>query len=196
MLENDNLITKKVILLGDTSVGKTSLINAIAGKKFNPNMPSSNSTNYIQKIYGIDSIKYKVNLWDTAGQEKYRQITKLFYKGSDIVIFVYDITVRDTFYSLEDWIKEVKDIIDNKYICGIVGNKRDLYFEEEIKEEEAKQFANKNNMKFKLVSAKNDPKRFDDFLRELLKSESKISKERRNTTTLNKDKKQLNGCNC
>ena len=194
--DSDDCIKTKVILLGESGVGKTSLINAVDGKSFDPRMLSTFSTTFIKKIYKIDSQKYQVNLWDTAGQERYRQLTKLFYKGSDIVIFVYDITSKESFNHLGDWLKEVKDIIENKYICALVGNKNDLYFEEKVKEEEAKIFAHNNNIKFQLVSAKDDPQSFEDFIKELVKDAQLNLEEKVKNTSLKKNKKKKNKCKC
>ena len=187
----------KVILLGDSGVGKTSLINVITGNEFSEETTCTISTTYVAKNYKINSNEYKVNLWDTAGQEKYRQITKLFYKGSDIVIFVYDIASKESFKNLKMWIQEVKDIIDTKYTYALLGNKKDLYINEQVKESEAKKLALEFHMKHKLVSAKTDPKSFDDFLQELIKDSENILKEKNKNVSLEKNnKKEKNKCNC
>ena len=193
---SDDCIEVKVILLGESGVGKTSLINAVDGKDFSDKMLATFSTTFIKKIYKIGSNKYQINLWDTAGQEKYRQLTKLFYKGSDIIIFVYDITSKISFDNLDEWISEVKNIVDNKYVCGLVGNKNDLYFEEKVNEEEAQNLAKNNNIKFQLVSAKTDPKSFEDFLKELIKDAKPNLEEKIKNTILNKKKKKKSKCNC
>ena len=153
----------KIILLGDSGVGKTNLINVCVGQSFNADSKPTNCCSLLTKPLEIKNNKYKINLWDTMGQEAYKGISKLFFREAQIVIFVYDIT------HIEDWIQMANETINEDYICGIVGNKNDLYLQAEVNEEEAKKYAESKKMKFKLVSAKEDPQSFDDFLVELVK---------------------------
>ena len=164
----DNIIEMKGILLGDFAVGKTSLINVSIGKKFDPSERAAIAPNFSKKKIAVNGQEYCINFWDTWGLERLKTLSKIFFKGSQIVIFVYDITSKNSFIRLRKWVEDVENIINNEYICGIVGNKQDLYSEEEVNEEDAKEFANSKGMKFKLVSAKEDPKGFNDFLEELL----------------------------
>ena len=179
--ENENQNEIKAILLGNAGVGKTNLINRAIGLKFDENYNSTSSGIFRTKKIEIGNKIYTVNLWDTAGQEIYRSITKIFVKRSKIVIFVYDITDKKSFDDLEGWIKMCKDLLDNDYICGIAGNKMDLYSIEQVTENEARKFAENQKMKFQLVSAKENPESFDTFLKELIdgnplfKSETNIS---------------------
>ena len=179
--ENENQNEIKAILLGNAGVGKTNLINRAIGLKFDENYNSTSSGIFRTKKIEIGNKSYTVNLWDTAGQEIYKSITKIFVKRSKIVIFVYDITDKKSFDDLEGWIKMCKDLLDNDYICGIAGNKMDLYSIEQVTENEARKFAENQKMKFQLVSAKENPESFDNFLKELIdgnplfKSETNIS---------------------
>lgn len=179
--ENENQNEIKAILLGNAGVGKTNLINRAIGLKFDENYNSTSSGIFRTKKIEIGNKSYTVNLWDTAGQEIYKSITKIFVKRSKIVIFVYDITDKKSFDDLEGWIKMCKDLLDNDYICGIAGNKMDLYSIEQVTENEARKFAENQKMKFQLVSAKENPESFDTFLKELIdgnplfKSETNIS---------------------
>ena len=166
MSDDDNAI--KIILLGNTGVGKTSLIKSIMGVNPSKTEESTYAAYYMQKTFQIEDKEFIVNLWDTAGQEAYLGITKLFYKGSQIIIFVYDITVENSFTSLKDWIKSVKEIIDTEYVCGIVGNKSDLFLKSQVNEEDVKMLAESEGYKFKLASAVNDPKSFEDMVIQLL----------------------------
>ena len=193
----------KVILIGDSGVGKTNLINTSVGLEFEEDKQSTISGSCLEKIIQINKKKYSINLWDTAGQEAYRGVTKLFFNGSQIVILVYDITRHESFESLEDWLKMCKEIINEEdCVYGIVGNKNDLYLNSQVKEEEIQKFANSFNSSFKLVSAKTDPERFTDYLIELVKIYKKLNKgELKNTVKLknennneNIEKKNCFGC--
>ena len=164
--ESFNII--KLILVGDTGTGKTNLIQVSAGLPFNQLALTTTSCSYIQKKIKKDKKEYKVNLWDTIGQEKYRSLTKIFVKDSDIIILVYDITKRDTFESLKYWKQIVEEILGPDLILGVVGNKNDLYLEEKVSEIEGKAYADSIGAKFKLTSAKNNPKEFSDFIEEML----------------------------
>ena len=95
----------KCILVGETGIGKTCLINSLMGYGFNPNEQSSISSSFVTKIIKIGDKSYKVNLWDTIGQEEYHSLTKIFIKDSKLVFFVYDITSRKSFEKLDFWYK-------------------------------------------------------------------------------------------
>ena len=171
MTDENSGTENKVIFLGEAGVGKTSLIKVSIGEKFDKAYNSSISLSFFSKEVNHDNKKYFFNLWDTIGQEKYRSLTKIFFKKSKIVIFVYDITNKVSFENLEFWINSVNEELGNeKYIKAIVGNKSDLYLQEEVSEEEAKQFkqfAISKGAKFIKCSAKDNPLNFIKFLDEL-----------------------------
>ena len=158
----------KVILVGEMGTGKTSLINTAIGLQFQEKLASTTTNSIMNKIVKINGKTYSINLWDTIGQEKYRSLTKIFMKGAKIVIFVYDITRKETFEQLDFWFENTKEVLGNKPILGIVGNKSDLYIKEDVKEEVAEEYAKKKGVPFRLTSAKT-PKNFSDFLEELVK---------------------------
>ena len=168
VIEEDKANSIKIILVGDSGTGKTNLIAVSAGMEFNSNSLTTTSCSYVQKIINKEGKDYKVNLWDTIGQEKYRSLTKIFLKDSKIVIFVYDITNRETFESLVFWKKIIDEVLGNEPIFGVVGNKMDLYYEEKVKEEEGEEYANSIGAKFLLTSAKNDSKGFNKFIEQML----------------------------
>jgi small GTP-binding protein len=185
--ENENINEIKMIVIGDSGVGKTNLINTSIGIDFLENNNSTVSGSFISKQFIINDKKYNVNIWDTAGQEQYRSITKLFFKGSEIVILVYDITKPETFDSLDTWYSMCQDIIGNEVVYGVVGNKIDLYLQEQVLEEDAQKFAEAINAKFKIVSAKERPKEFVDFLKQLVIDYKSLDNiERRDSIILNK----------
>ena len=185
----------KIILLGN-SPGKTSLINSLIGLKFNENTLSTLTPSYTEKVIEIGNKKYYVNLWDTCSQEKYISVTKLFFKDSDILILVYDITNKRSFEDLPFWLQAFNNYIGNVPIIGVVGNKKDLYKKKEVNEEEAKEYANKINAFFTLTSAKNDPSSFYSFIRDLLKEYIKKKNEIKKfknieTSLVENDRKKL-----
>ena len=149
----------KVILLGDTGVGKTSIINRYINNKFDPDNDSTLSSSFSTKEVIKNDVLYRLNLWDTIGQEKYNAITNILIKGSNIVILVYSVDSLSSFENIDFWYNNIKDILqEDKYILAIVGNKSDLINEDEsiISEEEARNFAKGKNAYFKLISAKED----------------------------------------
>ena len=130
-------------------------------------MINENNINII-KLIKRNKKEYKVNLWDTIGQERYRALTKIFVKDSNIVIFVYDITNRETFESLPYWKKIIEDILGKDLTLGVVGNKIDLFLNEKVKENEGEEYAESIGAKFLLTSAKINPNQFSKFIEEML----------------------------
>ena len=159
----------KVILIGNSGVGKTNLINISTGGEFNEIEKSSTTASYSKKQMNIDGDLYNLSLWDTIGQEKLRHLSKLFFNNSKIVIFVYDITQKTTFEGLSSWHEEIKQVLGEDIIKGVVGNKQDLFMKEEVGEEEGEKYAKSINAKFRLTSAKTDGEGFIIFLELLLK---------------------------
>jgi small GTP-binding protein len=164
----------KIILIGDSGVGKTNLINTCVGLGFNESENPTVTGYFNSKTMVVNDKTYTLNLWDTAGQESYRGLTQLFFRGAEIIILVYDITSRKTFESLDEWYEISEDTINNEHIYGIVGNKNDLFVNAEITEEEGDNYAKSKNAKFKLVSAKETPGSFIKFVEELVIDYKKI----------------------
>ena len=201
-LDEEDKETIKVILIGNEGVGKTNLINVASGRGFNENEKSSLTASYLKKLIKLNDKNYIISLWDTIGQEKLRTLSKLFFKNSKIVIYVYDITNHDTFNGLASWDKDVNDMIGNDVIKAVLGNKQDLYLKEQVTEEEASKYAQTLNAKFTLTSAKKDPEGISIFLEELLKeyidknTKSKDKGDLRSASIIikKKKKKEKNGC--
>ena len=162
----------KIILLGESHVGKTSLISAFNGDKFEEDIISTICFSSIKKDITINNIKYKIEIWDTAGQERYRSVNQLFIKGSQIVIFVYDITNKDSFSKLSFWVNYVRDLLSIDVVYGVVGNKMDLFEKYEndklVDGEEGRNFAEKIGALFTETSCKENPKVFCRFIKELI----------------------------
>ena len=159
----------KIILLGESGVGKSSIILRYYKNLFDPKLPSTFGSTFIIKKLEIDNVTYKLNIWDTTGQEKYHSVTKLFVHGADIVILVYAINNIDSFQKLDYWYNLIKDNCPENVILGIVGNKYDLFNDENIiPEEKGENYAKVKNAIFKLVSAKDDKKGIDSLFDELM----------------------------
>ena len=167
-MENSDGDEIKVILVGESGTGKTSLINATMGLKFQEHLETTSTNSFSSKTITINNRDYVLNLWDTIGQEKFRSLTKIFIKDSKIVILVYDITQQQSFNELDYWYKIIHDILGDEPIIGVCGNKNDLISKEQVKEEVAKKYAQEKNIGFKLTSAKN-PLTFNKFLEDLVK---------------------------
>ena len=178
-MEKENIL--KVVLLGETATGKTNLINVFLGNKFNPMSIPTLNPNSCEKKVNIYDTNYTINMWDTIGQEKYRSMTKMFLKGTNIVIFVYDITKKSTFTELNFWKKLVDDELGDMPIFGICANKIDLFNMEEVTKLEGEEFANKIDAIFAETSAKEDPSGFNNFIIKLIK------KYHRNKNNINND---------
>ena len=160
----------KVILLGESGVGKTSLINVSIGQQFNPEITSTLNTTYFEQKLEYNDKKYAYCLWDTAGQEVYRALNKIFMKGAKIIMLVYSIDSKKSFEELNYWIGNVKETLgDGNYIMAIIANKADKFEEEEVSDKEGKEFAKKHNAKYCVTSALNNAKEFKAFLEELVK---------------------------
>ena len=150
----------KVIILGETGVGKTSIINRFINDEFNPdNDIETLGSTFFRKSIKRQNTVYKLQIWDSIGQEKYHSITRLFIKGSNIVLLVYSIDSRESFEELNHWLNTLKDILDkNKYILGIVASKSDLVNEEIVSRKEGEEFAKKTGGIFRAVSSKENNK--------------------------------------
>ena len=175
-MDGEKVETKdvKVIILGETGVGKTSIINRFINDEFNPdNDIETLGSTFFRKSIKRQNTVYKLQIWDSIGQEKYHSITRLFIKGSNIVLLVYSIDSRESFEELNHWLNTLKDILDkNKYILGIVASKSDLVNEEIVSQNEGEEFAKKTGGIFRAVSSKENNKinlLFDILIDELSK---------------------------
>ena len=167
-MEDDKII--KIILLGESGVGKTNLIQVALGQPFQKEKISTLISSYYESEIIIQNKKYVYTLWDTAGQEVYRSLNKSFIKDSKIVILVFAINNRKSFEEIDYWINSVKESLEeNKYIMALVANKSDLFDEQEIPDEEIMKKGKELNIKTKITSAAEDSVGFKMFLEELLK---------------------------
>ncbi len=149
----------KVVLLGDSGVGKTCIISRYISGTFDQNSPSTNGASYASKIITFEHLNKQISLdiWDTAGQEKYKSLTKFFYKDAAVAILVYDITQNESFENMKNyWLGQLKEFGTKNIILGVAGNKCDMYEKEVVNENEARKFAEEIGAFFNVTSAKNN----------------------------------------
>jgi small GTP-binding protein len=159
----------KIILIGDSKTGKTSIVNQYIYKQFSYNFLSTIGIGNSQKEIVFDNKKIILDIWDTAGQEKFRALTRIFYKNAKAVIIVYSITNKQTFDEAKNyWYEQVKQNCHSDVIIAIAANKCDLYENENVKYEEAEAFANQINAVIKETTATNH-KQIDELVTELIK---------------------------
>ena len=168
MSEEDQII--KVILIGNSGVGKTSIINRFYLNKFEEKQNITFTANFIVKNINIDGKTVILNVWDTAGQEKFKSVNKIFIKNSNIIIFVYDITNHKSFEELDFWYKLIIDESEEDAIFGLAGNKADIVEKESVSIEEGQKRAEKWGATFALLSAKEDKAGISSFFTELVKN--------------------------
>ena len=168
MSKDDDVLEIKMILLGETAVGKTSIISRYVENTFSSDLMSSTSMTYVQKNITIDKQKIQLNIWDTVGQERYRSLSKLFFKDTKIVVLVYSITNLQSFEGLTYWLNLYKESIGDEAILGVVGNKSDLFLKQEVDEEKGEEFAKNNGAIFSLVSAKDNKAQLDEYINKLI----------------------------
>lgn len=147
----------KVVLLGESGVGKTSIITQFIDETFMEDQQSTNGATFSTKMVTCSNGKQiKFDIWDTAGQEKYRALTKMFYKDASAAILVYDITRQESFNELKTyWAEQIRDNSPKKIVLGVAANKSDLLEQEAVDEGEARAFAKEMNAIFNATSAKN-----------------------------------------
>ena len=154
----------KTILVGNSGVGKTSLITQLVRKTFDeeylPTIAGDKSTKEID----VNGKTLTLEIWDTAGQEMYKNVNKIFMKNSKIVILVYDMTQEESFKGLDSWFKQVEEVNDIKNIqFGVVANKSDLYEDRVIDKEEGENYAKSINAVFGETSSMDYDSVFDFF---------------------------------
>jgi len=158
----------KVVLIGDAGVGKSSILYNITNNQFFHNYNMTIGVEYNSKIVTKDAKYIKLQIWDTAGQEIFRSITKSYYRNNSVIIVVYDTTDYDSFLNVENWLKDIKDFA-NESLIYLVGNKIDDHHMRKVSFDEGNNFAKKHNLNFIELSAKNceGKKLFDDIILKL-----------------------------
>ena len=141
----------KFIIVGDCHTGKTNIISQYTQKTFNKDIASTIGVEFISKIIQYSNVKLKLQIWDTAGMEKYRGITRAYYRGAVGCLLVYDVSNQNSFYSVQNWLKEIRHVSSDIKII-LIGNKSDVT-NREVSYEEGQQFATLNDILFEETSA-------------------------------------------
>ena len=191
MEDNDNTLDEesqdeesiKVVLIGESGVGKTSIISQFTKGVFNQDLISTNGATFSTKKKEFKDLNkiLSFEIWDTAGQEKYRSLAKMFFKDAAVALIVYDITSKKSFDEIKNyWMNLVKENGPKQIIMYIVGNKCDLSEKEVVNEDEVREYADKQNVSFYLTSAKNSigiDELFDEIGKKYLSPEFNNSEE-------------------
>ena len=171
----------KLILVGDSYVGKTNILSKYIKNEFNQNTKSTVGVEFGAKLLKIEDKIIKAQIWDTAGQERYKSITSAYYKGAKGAFIVYDITNRLTFESVDKWIQDLNLNSDKNITLLLIGNKMDLADKRDVSKEEGEEKAKSFGLAFLETSAltgENIDKVFDYMLKEVY---NKITIEKKNS---------------
>ncbi|BFU20066.1 Rab family GTPase [Entamoeba histolytica HM-1:IMSS-B] len=153
-VRNTNRLTPlKLIVVGDSSVGKTSLIQMFANNQFSNSVVSTVGIDFLTKRYEVDGTTYKVQIWDTAGQEKFRTIITSYYRGVQGAVLIYDVTNKSTFDAINYWVKNVQEFGEQVIGRILVGNKTDLEQHRTVSTEMGQSLADKIGIPFIETSA-------------------------------------------
>ena len=157
----------KVVLIGDSGVGKSNLLSRFTRNEFNLESKSTIGVEFATKSIQVDAKTVKAQIWDTAGQERYRAITSAYYRGAVGALLVYDISKQITFENVERWLKELRDHAESNIVIMLVGNKSDLRHRRAVTTEDAMAFAENNSLAFIETSAL-DATGVDEAFRQIL----------------------------
>ncbi|XP_075715928.1 ras-related protein Rab-19 [Rhinoderma darwinii] len=152
----------KIILIGDSNVGKTCVVQRFQSGVFNDKHQNTIGVDFTVKSMNIDGKKVKVQVWDTAGQERFRTITQSYYRSAHGAIIAYDITQRQTFESVPHWIHEVEKYGASNLMLMLIGNKTDLVEKRQILFEEACTLAEKHGLLAVLETSAKESRNIDE----------------------------------
>ncbi|KAJ1479718.1 ras-related protein rab-11B [Baffinella frigidus] len=143
----------KVVLIGDSGVGKSNLLSRFTRNEFNLESKSTIGVEFATRSIQVDGKTIKAQIWDTAGQERYRAITSAYYRGAVGALLVYDIAKHVTFENVDRWLKELRDHADHNIVIMLVGNKSDLRHLRAVPTDDSKSYAEERNLSFIETSA-------------------------------------------
>ena len=182
----------KLVVVGDSGVGKTNLIKRFANNTFNSNSKATVGVEFLSKSFKINNTVFKIEIWDTAGQERYKSITAAYYKGAKGALVVYDITSKISFENIDKWMLEIKEKSSKDLKLMIIGNKCDLKDGRQVSNEEAMRKAKDTGialMETSALDSTNVKEAFHDLLKEMyIEISAKITQMEQ---TLNENKEAL-----
>jgi len=146
----------KIVLIGDSAVGKTNLLSRFVQNEFSLETKATLGVEFACKSVVADNKTIKVQVWDTAGQERYKAITSAYYRGAVGALLVYDITRMNSFENVAKWLSELRDHTSQELVVMLIGNKSDLHNLRSVSTEEAQSFARENDLYFMETSALNN----------------------------------------
>ena len=170
----------KMILIGDSSVGKSNILLKYLKDQFDPNSRATVGVEFGTKNITLNNKKIKIQIWDTAGQERYRSITSAYYKGAKGAFIVYDITRKTTFENIDKWIADLKTNGDSNISIVLIGNKSDLEEKREVTKEEGLKKSQDCKTAFMETSALNGDnvhKAFDELIEQIYQNNSSLLEE-------------------
>ena len=152
-MEDEYDMIVKMVLIGDSSVGKTNIMSKFLKNEFREDSRATVGVEFGSKIFSVDKYKVKVQIWDTAGQERYRAVTNAYYKGAKGAFIVYDITRKETFDNVERWYYDLKNSSDKNPTIMLIGNKSDLESQRQVSKENGEEKAKSFELAFLEMSA-------------------------------------------
>ena len=186
----------KILLLGDTQVGKSSFLMRYIDNTFQESYLSTVGLDFKVKNVQLDDGKtYRVQIWDTAGQDRFHAITRNYFKNAHGIILIYDVTLIESFQNVKNWIKQIKEEVTDKVSIILVGNKIDMENQRVVSKEEGEKMAASYGLKFFECSAKtgeNVEEIFKDIVTKTVENFSKV--EEKEATKLKNKKGQKKGC--
>ncbi|XP_028559602.1 ras-related protein Rab-5C [Podarcis muralis] len=144
----------KLVLLGESAVGKSSLVLRFVKGQFHEYQESTIGAAFLTQTICLDDTTVKFEIWDTAGQERYHSLAPMYYRGAQAAIVVYDITNMDTFVRAKNWVKELQRQASSNIVISLAGNKADLASKRAVDFQEAQSYADDNSLLFMETSAK------------------------------------------